>query len=73
MRNSLVWCGIAAVVALAVVNAGVLAQDKKPAETHSIVSASALKWTPIISGWEITVVSGKRRSGDFVFSRRAHN
>jgi quercetin dioxygenase-like cupin family protein len=72
MRNSLVWCGIAAVVALAAVSAGVLAQDMKPSETHSIVTASALKWTPIISGWEITVVSGNPDKDGEPFTIRFH-
>jgi quercetin dioxygenase-like cupin family protein len=49
---------VAAVAAVLTVCAGLVAQEKKPSESHAIVNADELKWTPIISGWEIAVVSG---------------
>ena len=73
MRNSLRWYGVVVpVVVLATVCAGVLAQDNKPSGAHSIVSATALKWTPIISGWEITVVSGNSDKEGKPFTIRFH-
>jgi len=73
MRNSLRWCGlVVAVAVLGFVGVGALAQDKKPSETHSIVTATALKWTPIISGWEITVVSGNPDKEGEPFTIRFH-
>jgi len=73
MRNSLRWGGlVVAVVVLGPVCVGVLAQDKQPPETHSIVTATALKWTPIISGCEITVVSGNPEKQGEPFTIRFH-
>jgi quercetin dioxygenase-like cupin family protein len=43
---------------LAIGYTGLLAQAQNASDTHAIVNAAELKWTPIISGWEITVVSG---------------
>jgi len=41
-----------------IASAGLQAQQAKVSKTHAIVGAAELKWTPIISGWEIAVVSG---------------
>src|ERR1700730_15287815 len=47
-----------------------LAQDQNASETHAIVNATELKWTPIIAGWEVTVVSGNAdRKGEPVTVR----
>jgi len=53
-------CSDLAVVAvlLASVGTAVRAQEHGASASHEIVNASALKWTPIIAGWEIAVVSG---------------
>lgn len=58
MKNSLRWGGLVLGLFLATTLEGVQAQDKMRSETHGIVSAAELKWTPIISGWELAVVSG---------------
>jgi len=60
------------VLVLAIAGADVLAQDNRPSAGHSIVSASALKWTPIISGWEIAVVSGNPDKEGEPFTIRFH-
>lgn len=58
MRHSQRWYRAVVPAVLATVCLGALAQDHMPLGAHSIVSPTALQWTPIISGWEITVVSG---------------
>jgi quercetin dioxygenase-like cupin family protein len=59
MKNLSTWGGLLVAAAiLATVCTGVLAQDKKSPEMHTIVTAAELKWVPIISGWQIAVVSG---------------
>jgi quercetin dioxygenase-like cupin family protein len=59
MKSFLKWAALAvAAGVLAIGCSGLLAQDQHASETHAIVDATELKWTPIISGWEITVVSG---------------
>lgn len=53
-RALLVSVGVAVVLTLAS-----FAQEKKDAAGgHGIVNSADLKWTPIIAGWELTVVSG---------------
>jgi quercetin dioxygenase-like cupin family protein len=58
--KSFLKCAALAVAAggLAIGCWGLLAREQNASETHAIVNATELKWTPIISGWEITVVSG---------------
>jgi quercetin dioxygenase-like cupin family protein len=52
--TSLSVAGLAAVLSV-----GAFAQEKTiAAEAHRIVRSADLKWKPIISGWEIAVVSG---------------
>ena len=59
MNKSWKWgCLIIAAGVLAIACMGALAQDEPASEAHEIVNSAALKWTPIISGWEIAVVSG---------------
>jgi quercetin dioxygenase-like cupin family protein len=59
MKNSL-KCAVLLVAAavLTILCTAGLAQDNKSSQAHEIVNAAELKWTPIISGWEIAVVSG---------------
>jgi len=71
MRTFLRWLGVRVLI-LASICAGVVAQDNTPSKAHSIVSASALKWTPIISGWEIAVVSGNPDKEGEPFTIRFH-
>jgi len=73
MKTSWRWAGVVVpVVVLATLRTGLLAQDNKPSGAHSIVSPTALKWTPIISGWEITVISGNPDKEGEPFTIRFH-
>jgi len=47
-----------AAVSVVLIGGAVLFAKNDSAPAHEIVSASDLKWTPIISGWELAVVSG---------------
>src|SRR5580704_14901849 len=59
MKNLSTWrVLLVAAAILATVCTGVLAQDKKSPEMHSIVTPAELKWIPIISGRQIAVVYG---------------
>jgi quercetin dioxygenase-like cupin family protein len=50
-----------------------LAQDKKDAdETHRVVNSADLRWTPIIAGWELAVVSGNPDKEGESFVIRIH-
>lgn len=61
---------VAAVLAMACIPA--VAQNKKSSERHGIVNSGDLKWTPIISGWEIAVVSGNPDHEGEAFTIRFH-
>ena len=56
---------------LAVACVAALAQET-PLEMHAIVNSGDLKWTPIISGWEIAVVSGNPDQDGKPFTIRFH-
>ena len=72
MRNS-TKSGLAFLAAvLAIVCMAAMAQDKKSSEIHGIVNPGELKWTPIISGWEIAVVSGNPDVEGEAFTIRFH-
>jgi quercetin dioxygenase-like cupin family protein len=72
MKHSLPRLAGAGVVVLAMACMNVLAQDRNASGTHAIVNSAALKWTPIISGWEITVVSGNPDKEGEPFTIRFH-
>jgi quercetin dioxygenase-like cupin family protein len=52
------WVLMVAAGVLAIACTDLEAQDSKTSASHEIVSPGELKWAPIISGWEIAVVSG---------------
>ncbi|HMK21255.1 MAG TPA: cupin domain-containing protein [Terriglobales bacterium] len=59
MKRSLTWTGLViAMAVLTIVGTRLLARDNPSPQAHEIVNPANLQWTPIISGWEIAVVSG---------------
>ena len=59
-------------LALAMVCVAATAEDKNTLEMHAIVNSVDLKWTPILSGWEIAVVSGNPDEDGKPFTIRFH-
>ena len=72
MKSS-VTCGPAIGAAVLVIGCmAAVAQDAKSVRMHGIVKSGELKWTPIISGWEIAVVSGNPDNEGEAFTIRFH-